>query len=338
MSRWLLVPLFALIVSALSASAQEPAAPMAPTVSIAAPQEPILFARTLQLFRNAPVSIAPFGFAIPAQCDGSGRMYFNSFTPPSNEHTYFSIGPDGTGQIVYPIPQDLDRQPHNDDFYVESNGKVDLLVMLPGSSLTWLGFNADGSLNSRTQLNVPTDLGLESLAVTDSGYMFLMAHHPEDKRRPEESGKTWRGIFRPTGDLVTTFPVAALKEPWGPPTERVTAAGEKFYWATDHSIVVMDATGTVEREIPLHKPDARDLVSALQISGNMAELTLAHLFGDHKMSFSYLVVDLTSGNPYGLYLPPNEGLRQMTCFNSSRGFTFLGPVNKRMMLGQALLP
>lgn len=342
MSRWFFVPLSALVFGACAypANAQEAAAPPdAPTAPITAPQEPILFARTLQLFRTTPISVAPFGYAMPAQCDAAGRMYFNSFTPPSNEHTYFSIGPDGTGQIAYAIPQDLDKEPHNDDFSVESNGKVDLLVMLPGSSLTWLRYNVDGSLNSRTKLDVSSELDLESPAVTDSGYLFLMAHYPEDKRHPEDSGKTWRGIFRPTGDLVTNFPVVTLEKPGSLPKERVTAVGEKFYWASDHSIVVMDTTGNVEREVAFHKPDEKDRVSGLQISGNMAEITLTRLKPDgHNLTQSYLVVDLTSGNAYGLYLPPEEGPRILTCFDGSRGFTFLEPMNHREMLGQALLP
>lgn len=341
MSRWILVPLqiFVIGLSALPTAGQQTAGPPeAPTAPIVAPSEPILFARTLQIFRTTPISVAPFGYALPAQCDGSGRMYFNSFTPPSSEHIYFSIGPDGAGQIVYSIPKDLDEQPHNDDFYVESSGKVDVLVMLPGASLTWLRFRADGSLQSRTKLDVPTDVALESLAVTDSGFLFLMAHHPEDKKRPEDSGKTWRGIFSTTGDRVTAFPTEARREPGTAPNERVTAAGEKFYRATQHSIVVMDTTGHREREITIHTPDEKDRVSGLQISGNMAEITLMRLTDHHRLSPTYLVVDLTSGNPYGLYLPPEEDPHGFTCFDSSRGFTFLGPVKQRMVLGQALLP
>lgn len=342
MRRWPFVPLLACTACVLPSrglTQETILAPPVQTAPIAAPQEPILFARTLQIFRTTPISIAPFGYFLPAQCDGAGRMYFDSGTPPSNEHTYFSIDPDGTGQIVYRIPQDLDNQPHNGAFYAESSGKVDLLVSLPGSSLTWLRYDADGNLKSRARLDAPLDVTLVNFAVTDSGYLFLLAVHPRQTKPNEDSGKTWRAVFSPAGDLVTTLPAVALRDPSGVPGERVTAAGDKFYWASDRSIVVMDTTGTVEREIAFHKPDEKDLVSGLQISGNMAEITLMHVKpGGHNLAPSYLVIDLTTGNPYGLYLPPAESPHSLTCFDSSRGFTFLGVIDHRLIVGQALLP
>jgi YD repeat-containing protein len=341
MSRWPFAPLLALAawMPALPVLAQETSAPQVQTAPIAVPQEPILFARTLQFFRTTPISIAPFGYFLPAQCDGSGRMYFESGTPPSRENAYFSIGPDGTGQVVYRIPQDLDNEPHNGAFYAESSGKVDLLVSLPGSSLTWLRYDADGNLKSRTKLDAPLDVTLVNFAVTDSGHLFLLAVHPRQTKPSEDSGKTWRALFSPAGDLVATMPAVAQKDPSALPGERVTAASDKFYWASDHSIVVMDTTGTVERELALHKPDEKDRVSGLQISGNMAEITLMHVKQDgHNLAASYLVLDLTTGNPYGLYLQPDEGPHTFTCFDSSRGFTFLGAVNQRLILGEALLP
>jgi hypothetical protein len=342
MSRWFFV---SLLVCAASAAAQEASAAPVQMATITAPQEPILFARTLELFRSTPISAAPFGYALPAQCDGSGRMYFNSFTPPSNEHAYFSIGPDGAGQIVYRIPQDLDSQPHNGAFYAESSGKADLLVMVPGAGLTWLRYDADGNLKGRAKVDAPLDLTLVSFAVTDSGYLFLLANHAEKNKAndggggTQESGRTWRGIFSPAGDAVTTLLVTAIRDGSEAPEDHVTASGDKYYWAGAKSIVVMDTAGNVEREIAFHKPDEKDRVSGLQISGNMAEITLMHVKPDgHSLAPSFLVLDLTSGSPYGLYLPPEERPHSLTCFDSSRGFTFLGPVNRRMMLGQALLP
>jgi hypothetical protein len=309
-----------------------------------APQ--IQFARTLSVFTTTPLSVATFGFLGSAQCDESGRTFFASFSSliPSTEHAvYMSLSADGQGQVVYDLPPEVQKQPHNTDFYAAANGELHLLVSQPGIRVQWFRFDAGGKLEGEEDLPVPPDIAVRSFAVTREGYLLLLAYHPASPAHGASEGQTYRAIFSPVGRLVTELVAAdaglgkdGIESHFS--EDLVRADGGTFYMTDGRSLIAMDSTGNLLQTVQIHKPDAKELVVGLQISGGLAEITLLNAPPHQRTHVSLLLLGAADGESRGLYLPPERVPGSPICFDSKQGFTFIQAEKGHMHLVRALLP
>lgn len=338
----LLVPLLCVLAALVSSRsvAQLPTAPHPPGNGVTETPQPILFSRTLDIFSSTPLSVPPFGYFGAAQCDASGRMYFAAGNPPSAEATYLSISSDGQQQFVYSLPKAVLDAPHNVSFYAASDGEMHFLVVQPGVSVTWLRFDKDGRLSGTEVLPVPTNIDVNSFAVTPEGYLLLLGYYPLTTKHGADDGSSYRAIFDVNGTRVATL--AQEKESSGtdpsngPSQEAVTAWGGNFYWIDGQSIVVMDTTGNVVRSLPFSMPSKTARVLGLHLSGGLAEVTFLDI--NARPQTRYLILNAATGDAYGIYLPPEGEPMNLVCFDSKEGFGFLAVKGGHLSLVQALRP
>ncbi|HEX4309289.1 MAG TPA: hypothetical protein VHZ25_04630 [Acidobacteriaceae bacterium] len=331
---------------AASAIAQQASAPAQnqPPRRETTPQ--IQFAQTLDVFTTTPLAVAPFGFIEPAQCDDSGRMFFASLPsliPKSENIVYTSLSADGQQQVLFRLPPEIQKEAHNTDFYAASNGELHLVVVQPGIRVLWFRFDTAGKLEGEEDLPVPPDILVRSFAVTRQGFLLLLAYHPASPAHDASEGKTYRAIFNPVGRLVTEL--AAADAGLGkdgielhPSEDLVRADDETFYMTDGRSLAAMDSTGNLIQTIEIDKPDPKELVIGLSISGGLAEITLLHAPPHQCTQVSFLVLGAAEGESRGLYLPPEGVPGSPICFDSKQGFTFFQAGKGHMRLVRALLP
>lgn len=305
----------------------------------------IQFTRTLDVFTTTPLSIAPFAILGTAQCDESGRMFFASLPsliPRSENVVYVSLSGDGQKQVLYRLPREVEDQPHNTDFYAASNGELHLVVVQPGIRVQWFRFDTAGKLEGEADLPTPPDIMVRSFAVTRQGYLLLLAYRPVTPLHATGEGKTYRAIFNPIGRPIAELAAgdAGLSPKGGelhPSEEFARADDETFYMTDGHSLVAMDSTGNLLQTFEIQKPDPKDLVVGLHISGGLAEITLLNVLPHQPGHASFLVLGTADGETRGLYLPP-EHTSLPECFDSKQGFTFLRYDKGHESLVRALLP
>lgn len=305
----------------------------------------IQFAQTLDVFTSIPLSIAPFGVLGSAQCDESGRMFFASFSslvPGTQSAVFMSLSADGQRQAVYALPREVQDQPHNTDFYAASNGELHLVVVQPGIRVQWFRFDPAGKLEGEEDLPAPPDIVVRSFAVTGQGYLLLLGYRPVTTAHAAGDGKTYRAIFNSVGRLVKEL--AAADAGLGrdgieqhPSEDFARADGETFYITNGHDLIEMDSVGDSLQTLLIQKPDPKDLVAGLHVSGGLAEITLLNFEPRQPGHPSFLVIGAADGEIRGLYLPP-EHTSLPECFDSKQGFTFLHSDKGRLSLVRALLP
>jgi len=298
--------------------------------------------RTLEVFKQIPLTVSPFGYLRMAQCDDSGDMFFAAAAPPRSGVTYLSISNDGQKQTVYEIPKYVADNAYNSTFSVSSDGKLQLLFVVSGQPVKWLTFGRDGKLNRETTLSLPSDIDVRSFAVTSQGYLLLVGYQPPTDTHAKGEGRTYSAIFNYKGDVVAKLiPEDAGRQSNGQftsPEEPAVAEGENFFWIDNSGkyLVVTDTDGSTVRRLRIPEARPGDQIIGLSISNNLAVLTFMN--GKATPRLSFLMLDTISGTRVGLFLPPTEVHGNLTCFDSSRGFTFLSNSSGHLSIVQSAMP
>lgn len=300
--------------------------------------------RTLAVFSQEPLSVPPFGYLRTAQCDDSGTMFFAAAAPPRTGVTYLSISADGQKQTVYQMPEYVDENPYNTLFSVSPDGRLQLLFVIPGEQPPrWLSFDKDGKLSRVVPLSAPPGIDVRSFATTSQGYLLLVGYHPLTEKHGKNDGETYTAIFDPRGELVAKLQsvnsgLQASGEFAGPPEEPAAVEGEQFFWIgnSGKSLIVTATNGSTVRRLSLPGARPGDQPIGLIMSGGLALISYLNMKATPRMS--YLLLNASTGDRYGLYLEPAGMHASLGCFDSSRGFTFLSGNNGHQMLVQSALP
>jgi hypothetical protein len=336
--------ILALLFLVAGVRAQQPNAPDPANGAIAPPAEPIVFPRVLTAFSTTPLTVPPFGSFGEPQCDDAGTMFFETGAPGQQQSIYLSISADGGRQVAYTVPKDLADGHYDTAYYAAADGRLHLLVMRPRIDVSWLRFDRDGKLEHEVKLEAPVGLYLDSFAVSAQGNLLLLAHlYAEGQHRAQEVGP-FRAIFDSSGALIKKLTAGASGDEDAPMTpgtaqDRATAAGDEFYWTSGDSIIATDDLGNQKRSFRIPKPDHKDAVFGMRASGNLIEITIAPTpkVGE-TVKKSFMTLNSISGDSEGYFLP-SPGIGNLACFDSKRGFTFIGGDNNgRLRLAEALLP
>lgn len=305
---------------------------------------PIVFPTVLSGVSQEPLSVPSFGYFGMAQCDDSGTMFFAAAAGAVGGITYLSISSDGDEQTVYDLPKYVADAPHNTWFSVSPDGTFHLLYVVPGQPVKWLTFGKYGQVHAVVTLPIPSDINVRSVATTAQGYMLLLGYHPLTSAHAREDGDTYEAVFDPNGNLVTTLKpgnsgIQSNLQFAGPPAQPAVVEGEQFFWITSSgkSMIVIATDGSTVRRVRLPPaPHPGDQIVGLRISGNLALITYMNFKASPHQS--YLLLNAATGDEEGLFLPPFGVQGSMTCFQYSRGFTFLSYSKGRMSLVQSHLP
>ena len=298
----------------------------------------------LKVFTEIPLSVPPFGYLRTAQCDDSGTMFFAAALPPRTGVTYLSISSDGQKQTVYHLPQEVVDMPYNTLFSVTPDGMLQLLLVVPGQQAPrWFTFQKNGEVSRVVTLSAPVDIDVQSFSTTAQGYLLLVGYHPLTKAHVKDEGETYTAIFNDKGELVTKLTAEASGmqangEFAGSPDEPAAVEGEEFFWidSAGKKLVVTATDGSIVRRMPLPGARPGDQVMGLHISGHMALISYVNFKATPRMS--YLLVDASTGDRYGLFLQPSGVKASLGCFDSSRGFTVLSGDRDHLTLLRSLLP
>lgn len=172
-----------------------------------------------------------------------------------------------------------------------------------------------------------------------------MGVHPITDAHGKDDGNTCAAIFGPNGDVIVKLGVESSGvDPQsgkysGPPEQPATAEGELFYRTTKSgkNLVVMDTAGSIVHQLRLSGARPGDRVIGLTISDNLALLTYVNFSATPQQS--YVLLNATTGDRYGFYLPPVDLQHGgLTCFDRSRGLTFLSSTKGHLSSLQSALP
>lgn len=296
---------------------------------------------TLTVFKRTPVSAPSFDFLGAPQCDGEGTMYFEAGTPVARNHTYVAIPRDGGAEVIYALPQEVEKSTPVTAFAAAPGGGLRLLVIGPKLGVWIYRFRPDGEIADKTKLDAPPTIIPDSFATTAGGYTLLTGFYP-DAAHSADDGKTYRAIFDANGNRTATLPAedAGLGKDGfmiAPSQTRVTTSGDLFYWTDGKRVFVMDVSGHVTASYSIPKPDPKERVQAISASGGMIEITVLDVVR-HQLKQKYLVINALSGEVEGIYAPPEGITAALACFDSKNGFMFLQGNHGHPELLQALLP
>lgn len=304
----------------------------------------IVFPTVLSAFSQEPLSVPSFSYTAFPPCDDSGDMFFAAAPGGAvGGITYLSISSEGEEQTVYDVPKYVNDYAYGTYFSVSPDGRLQLLWVVPNQPVKWLRFDKDGELSGVVTVPVPSDIQVRSFAVTSHGYLLLLGYFPLTEAHGKKDGQTFRAIFAPNGNLVARLKTtkSGMQSNGmfaGPPEEPATAEGEQFFWITSsgNSMVVMDTDGNIVRTVRLPGARPKDQPVGLRISDDMALVTYINFKAAPQES--YVLMNATTGLEEGLYLPPPTVRGSLTCFQSSKGFTFLNPSNGHLSLVESRLP
>lgn len=296
---------------------------------------------TLTVFKRTPVAVPSFDYFGTPQCDGDGTMYFDAGTPVARNRTYLAVPRDGGAEVIYALPQEIEKGEPATAFAAAPSGGVRLLVISPRLGVWIYRFRGDGEIADKLKLDAPSTILPDSFATTAGGYTLITGFYP-DAAHSADDGKTFRAIFDANGNRIATLAAedAGLGKDGimiAPSQTRVATSGDLFYWTDGKRVYVMDVSGHITNSYDIPKPGAKEMVQAISVSGGMIEITVLDAV-QHQLKQKYLVMDALSGDVNGIYAPPEGLTAGLACFDSKNGFVFLQGNHGHPELLQALLP
>lgn len=283
-------------------------------------------------------------------------MFFAINSPvPLTDAGFLGISTDGQTQVIYQLPKNLAKQPHSALLYASAEGELNLMVKTQDGGWNLLRYDTDAHLENEDKLPIPEKVVVSSFGATTEGYVLVFGYDSTPAKPTDGAekpiagsvGSTYRAIFNPSGKLVTTLHEDKVnldayesRDTAPPDEEHVQAVGENFYWTSAGYVSVMDTSGNLIRKMKINKPARNDSIGGLRISGDIVEVTLMRPIPGRKYVYGeeYLLLNIDSGEPYGLYVPPTDAPMYLTCFDWREGFTFWSMSKKGLRIVHALMP
>jgi hypothetical protein len=309
------------------------------------------------------LDVPPFGFTIPAQCDGHGNFYFgiDTGTAPYGYVRKLSSGPQSSLAIKLPAEQPAHSSTFG-NFYV---GTSQIWLMNQGRlGIGLFAYDSSGKLLAQERLHAPvlfdTDIfavppsfprpkahtfhfHADVFAVSPAGPILLNGRFTDDTRLAR---KDYIYLFDRTGRTVKQIDLGQNKN-WisvpqdHRPIDAAMTVGSDgyFYYANSEKLLVIRPDGKILRQMSLHLLPKRASVNQISISRNLASITYYFPLPPpgRKVHLGLIVINLSAGKTMGSYLLP-EGKGSPACFSSDHGYTIVGFENGKMKLTSATIP
>jgi len=288
----------------------------------AAAQEPTILRESSSVAWPVP----RFSAGASTQCDADGNVYFRLF--PSDG--LLKVAHDGSKYHLYELPAGDSDSKHYGfvEFNVTPSGDLRVLSDGSGGAYYVLLLDPDFSGGSKTKLETPEHLSLNSFAAFESGAMLVTGHFNRHADK-ESQGKTYTAMFEPSGKLRSViaghFGDVDLASVGKKLPEGGAALGEDgfLYLLRSDEVVVISESGTIVRRMPLKKPAPELLATRIGVSGGLLSVELEKDQGLGKVpERQYLVLTASRGDRVGLY-QPGAGMGAVLCFSRGTGFAFL---------------
>lgn len=290
-------------------------------------QQAPLQPRTLLVSSNKGLGIPPFGFHGFAKSDQNGNIYVR-LTEEYAPSAVLKISVSTSEPTLYSLSTEMRDKFNVLDFSVTPTGSVRVLTDTADHSKTVVfEFNGKGEVKGRIDFELPAGVNIYDFLASDHGLLLLWGLYGETAAK-ELKGHSFVGVFDETGVLVKKMNEnlggSDLSQMAQAPMERGATVGEdgSFYLLGSKQIVVLSPAAELVRRIPVAKPAAELRMAGLFVSGGLAAIRLAHLEKDHRVSFTFLVLDLSTRQTVGWYSTDPSIQDGAVAFSRTEGFTF----------------
>lgn len=300
---------------------------------------PQLSPRPLKASSIKKLEIPGFGAFGQSQCDESSwydHLASGFYRHAVIQRTSFS----GAESTLYKLPSEFADSASFNDFSVTPHGDVTALVEDEQGHSIRFDFDSEGKVSSHAQLELSDQVEGDKIAVFPNGAMLFSGHY-RAAAPPDLKGKRYVGLFQPSGKLLRRLDQAAvgvlkLDEVATHIPEGAVAIGRdgNAYLLTPDKVLVISASGEIQKKISFTKPDPTFSAVAVQYSEGLLAISFAKQ-GTPKAPealFQYLVLNTTTGEALGLYAPTAETGNDNICFSRREGFLFETVRNDRINL------
>lgn len=275
--------------------------------------------------------VPPFSSQGNAQCDADGNVYFRISSRDPSDTGLMEVSADGSKYRFYKMPGgDSDSNYYQfGQFNVTPSG--DLRVLAYGSDLVVYVFlfHADFSSTSKTKLEVPAYVHVDSFASFESGAILVTGFFTKAADK-DMRGRTYAAIFAPSGKLKVVvsghFGDVDLASVAKKLAEGGAALGADgfLYLLRPEEIIVVSESGTIVRRMPFKKPSSELLATRIDFSAGLLDVELLKDMGRGKpFESEYLVLNASTGERVAHYAPERGLGNNLLCFSRPVGFTFL---------------
>lgn len=279
-------------------------------------------------------SVGTFG---QTHCDDDLSMYDHLATGSYKQTVILRTALSGDESTLYKLPEEFADSTAFTDFSVTSDGKVTALVEDEQGHSIRFDFGSEGKVSSHAQLDLPDQVAGNKIAVFPNGTMLFSGHY----RRGAPSnvkGKRYLGLFQPSGKLLRRVNETGMGDiDLDPPAHHISEGAATIgkdgnaYLLGPDKVYVISASGQILKKILIGKPDGGFSAIELRYSEGLLVVSFAKQ-GKTEAMFQYLVVNASTGETLGLYVPTEETGNNNVCFSRRDGFLFLTVKDNRLNL------
>jgi len=279
-----------------------------------------LEARILQNSSEKVVHAPPFT-DLESLCDLDGNLYFHLDT---NEVMFISAN----GNESHKFTLSDDEKSGFQNFALSPSGDLYVLTLVNGEYQI-VTFDDDGMPRHPVTLQVADHIFNDKFLAFDDGTVLFRGLF--DEGAPSKmQGKSYTALFEPSGKLRKQLSTIAADDlpdvkKLGEARDGAVATGEdgNAYVLTSKGINVISENGLLVRHFDVQKPDPKSLEYKIYVSGGTIALVLIPSESTRITRADFLLLDATTGEPFGLYsTSPEIGPRDV-CYSRQEGFTFL---------------
>jgi hypothetical protein len=275
-----------------------------------------------------PVQVPVF-VSFENHCDGDGNLYFHLDKGDYSRTEILFLSADGQYGRTFKLSDKFSDSAKFGfaNFSVTPSGDPYLLAW--GGQFYLFGFDSNGSMRNPVTLQVPEHVDNDKLLVFESGVSLFYGFY-NDAAPNKLKGSSYVALFDSSGRL--------RKELNGSVSDRLPDAGQpgdlhdgavavgddgNAYVLTSRAITTISEAGELVRRVVFKKPDPRTLALNIYVSGGSVVIGLGKVEDGRLTRKDFLLVEPSTGKPFGLYEPAPEIGFDDVCFSRQEGFTFL---------------
>ena len=300
--------------------------------------------KTLSPYSSSLSDVPSFGQFGPTQCDLNSNLYFHLDNGSYNSGVIMRLERGSWKPHLFKIPSELAKDASFFEFSVTPLGKTRSLVEKTDGQYHVISFDSDTDNIDDTQLQIPDHLVLTDFIASEAGTLLIGGYF--DEKAPKDTqGKSFLALLQPSGRILKDFTVEGpgpvelanvrMKHHDGAGT---VGPDGNFYFVSGHVMLVISAYGDLVKRTPIATPEEQGThASSLTIAGDLISIQFSKSDKDGMIHQQYLVLSLSTGSAYGLYVPAEELGNNCVCFSTRSGYTFLRVENGKLKFVNAPL-
>lgn len=295
------------------------------SVKVAEAQAPTILSETSSTTWPVPM----FSAQGHPQCDADGNLFFR-ISLSLSDTSFLEIAADGLKYHLFEMPaNNADSTSYRfGQFNVTPSGELRVLTYGSDQKLHVFLFHADFSGTTKTKLESPAYLHVDSFATFGSGAILVTGFFTKAAGK-EHEGKRYTAIFAQSGKLNAVLGLQQEDVDFGSVGKKFAeggaALGEEgfLYLLRPNEILVISESGTVVRRVPFKKPSPELLATRIDVSGGLVDVELVKVQGMGKpIKTQFLVLNASTGERVAYYEPEPALGNNMLCFSRTTGFVF----------------